>query len=159
MEHGAKVRRGGLDDAPTLATLRKTFWQDQISKGLLDIPSLDDASLLTSSESILKRPRTVVHLAFAGESAAGYVYGQTRIVPGANSTLVAMIEELYVDPTLGSASTALALVRIVIADLKTFGATRIQAKVLVKNATSRKFFELCGFAPNLLYYEYDGLST
>jgi L-amino acid N-acyltransferase YncA len=159
IERAPKLRRATIEDAPVLATLRKAFWQDQISKGLLDIPPLDDASLLASTESILKRPRTFVHLSFAGEMAAGYVYGQTRIVPGASSTLVAMIEELFVDTTLGSPSTALSLVRNLIADLKSSGATRIQAKVLSKNAISKKFFELCGFTLNLMYYEYDGSPT
>lgn len=149
------MRRAGPDDAQTLASLRKLFWEDQISKGLLDIPALDDESLLVSSVTILKRPRTTVHLAFNGERASGYVYGQARIVPGGLSTMVAAIEELYVDPVLGSPSTALALLRSAISDLKGFGAIRIQARVLSKNTTARKFHEAYGFSVNLLIYELD----
>jgi hypothetical protein len=73
--------------------------------------------------------------------------------------MVALIEELYVDPVLGSPSTALALARNVISDLSGFGATRIRAKVLSKNMNARKFFELCGFSVNLLYYEFDELHS
>jgi hypothetical protein len=149
------VRRATIEDAQILTSLRVPFWKDQISKGLLDIPPLDGVSLLTSSVAILKRPRTTVCLAFLGERACGYAYGQTRIVPGAASAMVAMLEELYVDPVLGSPSIALTLVRNAISDLEGFGANRIQAKVLNKNTISKKFFESCGFSVNLLYYELD----
>jgi hypothetical protein len=70
------VRRAGFDDAQTLASLRKPFWEEQISNGLLDIPPLDAESLLASSAAILKRPRMSVYLDFQGETASGYAYGQ-----------------------------------------------------------------------------------
>jgi len=149
------VRRATPEDATVLAALRRPFWEDQISKGLLDVPPLDGESLLAASELILKRPRTSTHIAYVGTASAGFVYGQARIVPGIQRSIVAMIEELYVDSTHGSASAALALMRSVIADLRSFGATRIQAKVLYQNGLSRKFFEFSGFSPNLIYYEFN----
>lgn len=149
------MRRAGPDDAQTLASLRKSFWEDQISKGLLDKQPLDAESLLASSAAILKRPRTAVYLAVPGAAGSGYIYGQARIVPGAQPAVVGSIEELYVDPVHGSLSTALALMRSVIADLKEFGATRIQARVLNNNARAKKFHELCGFSVNLIVYELD----
>ena len=108
------MRRASPEDAQILASLRKAFWEDQISKGLLDIPPLDAEALLASSVTIIKRPRTSVHLAFRGDAVSGYGYGQTRIVPGASPLTVGMIEELYVDPVHGSPSMALALVRNVL---------------------------------------------
>jgi ribosomal protein S18 acetylase RimI-like enzyme len=151
------VRRAVLEDAHILASLRKLFWEDQISKGLLDIPPLDAEALLDSSVSLLKRPRTTVYLAFRGAAASGsgYIYGQTRIVPGSQSAMVGSIEELYVDPVHGAPSTALALMRNAIEDLKAFGATRVKARVLNNNTRARKFHELGGFSMNLIVYELD----
>ncbi len=151
------VRRGEFTDAEMLASLRIRFWQDQITKGLLDIPSLDADSLLNSSLTILKRPRASVYLAFQQTAISGYAYGQTRIVPGAATSLVAMIEEVYVDPVSTRQGIGQALLRNLIADLRDIGANRIQAKVLDKNKESRFFFEHCGFAINLLYYEFGDL--
>jgi L-amino acid N-acyltransferase YncA len=151
------MRRATPDDITVLLSLRKPFWQDQISKGLLDKPKLDQDSLLESTLAILKRPRTSVYLAFREEQAWGYAYGQARAIPGA-SAIVGMVEELYVDPSIESPTTALGLLRQVIADLKDYGSLRVQAKILAKNEMSRKFFEICGFRLNLLYYELgDGL--
>jgi hypothetical protein len=70
------VRPAGFDHAQTLASLRKPFWEEQISNGLLDMPLLDAESLLASSAAILKRPRMSVYLDFQGETASGYAYEQ-----------------------------------------------------------------------------------
>lgn len=149
------VRRASAEDAEIFLALRRLFWDDQISKGLLDIPVMNESKLMADTIAILKRPRTSTYIAFDQDHPFGYAYGHARIVPGAQKAAVGMVEELYVDVKHGSVSTGLALVRYVIDDLRAFGAARIQAKVLANNAAGIRFHETCGFKANLIFYEYD----
>ena len=94
-----------------LLPLREAFWRDQIGRGLIDVPPLDAGSLRAATLSILKRPRTAVFLCLQAGALTAYIYGQTRLVPGAKQSMVSMIEELYVDPDRGGATAALSLVQ------------------------------------------------
>jgi L-amino acid N-acyltransferase YncA len=134
--------------------LREAFWHDQIDKGLIDVPSLDQESLRSATVSILKRPRARIFLCTRNGAPVGYIYGHTRIIPGARHSVVSIVEELYVTPLVGSATTAFSLMRRVIDALKSAGSERIQCRVLSGNAESRRFVERCGFSLNLLLYEY-----
>jgi GNAT superfamily N-acetyltransferase len=150
------IRAATPDDLEALAPLRLAFWQDQIGKGLLDAPALDDESLRAATAMILKRPRSPT-LLWGGEGgAAGYATGVARMVPGqAAHRVIASIEELYVDPARGNVSAAMLLMRRMISDLRALGATRIQARVLTQNRSSQKFHELCGFYPSVVINELD----
>jgi L-amino acid N-acyltransferase YncA len=151
------VRQASTDDLEALANLRVAFWLDQSARGLLDYHPLDAESIGKETRSILGRPRTVVLVtAREGGSATGYAYGQMKIIPGAPQSRVAMIEEIYADPDLASASTAFSLMRAMVDALREAGADRIQGKVLDQNAKSKEFHELLGFQLNLLIYEYIG---
>jgi hypothetical protein len=148
------IKRADSDDAAIFSALRRPFWDDQIAKGLLDVPVLDEVGLMSGSMAILKRPRSSTYIAFDHEGPFGYAYGQSRVVPGAQKAIVGMVEELYVDARRGSASTALILMRRVIDDLRAMGASRVQAKVLANNPIGMRFHEMCGFKANLIFFEY-----
>jgi L-amino acid N-acyltransferase YncA len=148
--------RASEADLVALVKLREAFWHDQIGRGLIDVPPLDSASLESATLSILKRPRTVVLMCMKEGRPVAYAYGQTRLVPGAKQSMVSMIEELFVEPDCGVSTAAFNLIQKMNDELRAHGSERIQAKILHDNLKSQKFFALCGFKPNLIYYEYAG---
>jgi GNAT superfamily N-acetyltransferase len=149
-----QVRAAEERDLADLIAMRLALFEDQIGKGLLDIPPLDPESLARSTAGLLGRPRTFVLVAMIGGRPAGYAYARIRIVPEVINPRVAIIEEWYVDPERASVGAALALLRRMLQVLEETGVDRIQGRALFKNKASRSFIELCGFTPNLAVYEY-----
>ena len=150
-----RVRKAVAQDLDVLSNLRTLFWQDQISKGLLDYHSIDKEDITKETGSILIRPRTSVLVSERDNVVTGYVYGQVRIVPAGQQSRVGRIEEIYVNPANSSVSSAFLLMRRILEYFKETSADRIQANVLENNQQGQQIAELLGFRVNLRIYEYD----
>ncbi len=154
IEEEISSRRAEESDATVLTRLRSEFWADQVGKGLLDVPALDQDSLASATSALLSRRRTPIFLVESGDDVRGYIVGQTKIVPLAAAPVVSSIEELYVAPGFRGTQAAAMLVAEAMTDFKASGAERIQLRVLRDNVEGQKFWERCGFAVNVLVYEY-----
>jgi len=148
------LRAARKSDAPAIAELRTAFWFDQISKGSIDHPDIEPTRLLTDTDKLIERARTFVLLATDNDKPAGYILGQTKILPGVAGSPISSIEELFVEPAYRRTNMAQSLVEKIIAEFRTSGAQRIQLRVLEGNGEGRKFWRRMDFDPSVTIYEY-----
>jgi ribosomal protein S18 acetylase RimI-like enzyme len=141
-------------DAPALAKLRAVFWADQISKGAVDHPDIEPTRLLADTDKLIERARTFVLLATDRDKPAGYIFGQTKILPGIAGSRISSIEELFVEPAYRRTNVAQSLVEKSIAEFQASGAQRIQLRALENNDEGRSFWRRMGFYPSVTIYEY-----
>jgi ribosomal protein S18 acetylase RimI-like enzyme len=141
-------------DAATLASLRLAFWSDQISKGTIDHPEIEDVRLLADTAALIKRARTTILVAIEHDKIVGYVLGQTRVLPGVGGSIVSSIEEIFVEPDYRRFAVARSLVDGIIASFKVMDAKRIQLRVLENNSEAKKFWHSMGFCPAVTLFEY-----
>lgn len=143
-------------DAAALSALRAAFWSDQIAKGSLDNPDTDPAKLATDTAHLVKRARTVIFVATDRENLVGYILGQTKIVPGAASSIVSSIEEIFVLPQYRRTTVARMLVDNALKSFRASGCHRFQLRVLERNDAGKAFWQQLGFLPAVTIYEYAG---
>jgi GNAT superfamily N-acetyltransferase len=137
-------------DLEALADLRAAFWADQRAKGLREpAPGCTPADLAP----LIGRPRT--HLLAAHDEAGviAYLYGVTRLIPGAIVQKVACVEEIMTRPGLRRGGVARALVAAALERFAGDGATRVQLRVLTHNDEAARFWDRLGFAPYLTTME------
>jgi ribosomal protein S18 acetylase RimI-like enzyme len=145
------VRAARKTDIAALTQLRSAFWSDQIAKGSIDNPDTDPAQLSADTGKLIERPRTILFLAADGDKPVGYIFGQTKILPGST---VSSIEEIFTDSAYRHTKSARALVDKALAAFQVGGAQRIQLRVLEANGEGRTFWQQMGFAPSVTIYEY-----
>lgn len=143
-------------DASALSALRAAFWSDQIAKGSLDNPDTDPAKLLADTANFIKRARTVIFVTTDREKPVGYLLGQIKIVPGATSSAVSSIEEIFVLPQYRRNAVARKLVESALDSFRASGCQRFQLRVLERNDAGRAFWLGIGFSPAVTIYEYIG---
>ena len=147
-----QVRLAGPADAQILGALRGQFWADQIAKGTIDHPEMN--SLSTDTVAMLGRPRTSIFVALHQGEVAGYLLGQTRILPGVAGSVVSSIEEIFVLLKYRRSSVARGLVQASLFAFRAGGAKRIQLRVLEQNDGAKAFWRELNFLPSVTIYEY-----
>ena len=147
-----QVRVARPADAQAIGALREQFWSDQIAKGTIDHPAL--SSLLADTAAMLGRPRTSIFVAVHQEEIAGYLLGQTRILPGVAGSIVSSIEEVFMLPAYRRSRAARSLVEESLSAFRAAGAKRIQLRVLERNDGAKKFWQSLDFLPSVTIYEY-----
>jgi ribosomal protein S18 acetylase RimI-like enzyme len=145
------VRRAVDTDASRLASLRHDFWQNQTSKGLLDVPRVNEPDI-EAARKFIARPRSVVVVATAAEL-VGYAMGTLQIAPHLVGSKVAIVEEIYVDPQAGARGVGSQLADAVFSHLLASGEGRRQVRVLPGNDAALRFWSKQGFKPTLLTLE------
>jgi ribosomal protein S18 acetylase RimI-like enzyme len=148
---GIAVRAARKTDISALTELRSAFWSDQIAKGSIDNPDTNPAQLSADTGKLIERARTILFLATDGDRPVGYIFGQTKILPGST---VSSVEEIFTDPAYRHTKTARALADKALAAFQAGGAQRIQLRVLEANGEGRTFWRQMGFAPSVTIYEY-----
>jgi ribosomal protein S18 acetylase RimI-like enzyme len=148
---GIAVRAARKSDIAALTELRSAFWSDQIAKGSVDNPDTDPARLSADTGKLIERARTILFLAMHGDKPVGYIFGQTKILPGST---VSSVEEIFTDPAYRHTKMARALADRALAAFQAGGAQRIQLRVLEVNGEGRTFWQQMGFAPSVTIYEY-----
>ena len=148
---GIAVRAARQTDIAALTELRFAFWSDQIAKGSIDNPDTDPAQLFADTGKLIERARTIVFLATDGDKPVGYIFGQTKILPGST---VSSVEEIFADPAYRHTNMARALADRALVAFQAGGAQRIQLRVLETNGEGRTFWRQMGFAPSVTIYEY-----
>jgi ribosomal protein S18 acetylase RimI-like enzyme len=144
------VAPAGTADLPDLAALRAAFWADQGAKGLREpAPGCTPDDLA----KLVGRPRTHLLVAHGDEGMAGYLFGVTRLVPGAVVQKVSSVEEVMTWPGLRQGGVARALVLAATERFAADGANRVQLRVLTNNAEAARFWDRLGFAPYLTTME------
>ena len=144
------VAPAGLADLDGLAALRAAFWADQQAKGLREpAPGGTPEDLA----KLIDRPRTHLLVATNEAGLAGYLFGVTRLVPGAVVQKVSSVEEVMTGPGLRQSGVARALVLVAMERFAADGATRVQLRVLTHNDVAARFWDRLGFAPYLTTLE------
>ena len=144
------VAPAALTDLEALAALRAAFWADQGAKGLKEpVPGCSPEDLA----KLIDRPRTHLLVAHGDDGLLGYLFGVTRLVPGAVVQKVSAVEEVMTRPGLRQSGVARALVDAVLARFAGDGATRVQLRVLTNNDEAARFWDRLGFAPYLTTME------
>ncbi|WP_197042028.1 GNAT family N-acetyltransferase [Sandarakinorhabdus oryzae] len=137
-------------DLEALAALRAAFWADQCAKGLKEpVPGCTPDDLA----KLIDRPRTHLLVANGDDGLVGYLFGVTRLVPGAVVQKVSSVEEVMTRPGLRQGGVARALVAAAMARFAEDGATRVQLRVLTHNDEAMRFWDRLGFAPYLTTME------
>lgn len=137
--------------AEALSSLRAEFWRDQKSSGLLEAtPDCGPAVTL----QLIGRARTHVLVAERADTTlSGYVFGQTKLVPGDPVARVSSIEEVYVREDARGEGIAARLAQVAFDAFRADGANRIQLRVLQRNAGGAAFWQKLGLEPYLTVYE------
>lgn len=137
--------------AEALSSLRAEFWRDQKSSGLLEAaPGCGPAEIL----QLIGRARTHVLIAQRTDGTlSGYVFGQTKLVPGDPVTRVSSIEEIYVRKDARGEGSAARLAQAAFDAFRADGADRIQLRVLQGNGGGAAFWQKLGLEPYLTVYE------
>ena len=144
------VAPAGPADLEALAALRAAFWADQGAKGLKEpVPGCTPDDLA----KLIDRPRTHLLVAHGDDGLMGYLFGVTRLVPGAVVQKVSSVEEVMTRPGLRQGGVARALVEAAMARFAEDGATRVQLRVLTHNEEAARFWDRLGFAPYLTTME------
>jgi ribosomal protein S18 acetylase RimI-like enzyme len=146
------VRLASPADAQLLSALREQFWSDQIVKGTIDHPEM--STLSADTAAMLGRARTSIFVALHQSEVAGYLLGQTRILPGVAGSVVSSVEEIFVLPQYRRSHIARGLVEASLSAFKAGGAKRIQLRVLEQNDSAKKFWRELNFLPSVTIYEY-----
>lgn len=147
-------RPAGDADLTALTALRHDFFASQIEAGLLDLPLNVRDAVEKSTPPMLANRRATLFVASDAGGLAGYIYGLTKIVPGAAKPSVSSVEELFVRRDRRGQGVAENLLAAALADMKARNPDRIQARVLDQNAPARRFWQGQGFEPNVLILEY-----
>lgn len=144
------VAPAGPDDLQALAQLRAAFWADHGAKGLKEpVPGCTPDDLA----KLVGRPRTHLLVANSEDGLVGYLFGVTRLIPGAVVQKVSSVEEVMTRPGLRQGGVARALVEAAMARFAEDGATRVQLRVLTDNDEAARFWDRLGFAPYLTTME------
>lgn len=145
------VIRARSQHVDVLSRFRGDFWHDQSRRGLLE--AFPDHSAAATSK-LIDRPRT--HILVAEDASGvvqGYLFGQTRIVPGVMPTKVSSVEEVYVSEEMRGKGIAERLAKLAVQAFKDDGADRIQLRVLCGNHSGISFWSNLGFRPYLSVFE------
>jgi ribosomal protein S18 acetylase RimI-like enzyme len=102
---------------------------------------------------LVGRPRTHLLVANSEDGLVGYLFGVTRLIPGAVVQKVSSVEEVMTRPGLRQGGVARALVEAAMARFAEDGATRVQLRVLTDNDEAARFWDRLGFAPYLTTME------
>ena len=145
------VRPANSSQVEGLAELRQQFWADQQTKGLLDAtPDCSPAATL----KLIGRPRTHVLVAEDGSGdLKGFLFGQTKLVPGPTPARVSSVEEVYVSADARGQRIAASLTEAAVRAFREDGADRIQLRVLHANDGAFAFWGRVGFEPYLTVFE------
>jgi ribosomal protein S18 acetylase RimI-like enzyme len=148
---GICIKRASAGNAGSLSDLRRQFWRDQQASGLLETPpDCTEHAIL----KLIDRPRTHVMVAenLAGEL-KGYLFGQTKFVPGTTPVTISSVEEVYVPESSRGEGIAAHLAEAAVKAFREDGADRIQLRVLYENEGGSAFWGKIGFQPYLTVYE------
>jgi ribosomal protein S18 acetylase RimI-like enzyme len=151
---GIEIRRAVETDAAFLSYLRASFFADQFDKGSADSRRNAPARLLSETAKLIKRRRTVVLVAIRNGLFAGYIVGQTRILPEDASPVAASIEELFVLKRARRCHLARELVRTLMSEFRLAGVQKTELRVLDLNDEGKAFWEQAGFFPSYSVYEH-----
>lgn len=142
------------DDTTALTALRTKFFQSQIDAGLLDIPTDRAASLDRTTTAIMRGGRSQCIVAKNEGIIVAYIYFVLRTVPGMTKSSIGSVEEIFVDPSVKRQGLANQLVKQAVAQMRSLGAERIQARVLAANDPAVQFWDKEGFVENVRIIEY-----
>ncbi len=155
MTDSVAIALAGPDDYAAVVRLRTSFFEDQIAKGLIDIPAGFPDALSESTKSIITRRGHIILVAQSDGALVGYGFGLNKAVPGAEKGMISSIEEFYVAPEMRGGPCATLLYTSLLDQFALFGASRVQLRVLVENVGGRKFWERLGFQANVILMELD----
>jgi ribosomal protein S18 acetylase RimI-like enzyme len=145
-----QVSAAGQEHLDALAALRLSFWQDQAAKGSREPTPACNAEELAS---LLGRRRTHWLVAMRDNKVVGYLFGQTKIVPGEQAQKISSIEEVMTVPAARRGGVARLLVDTALECFARDGSDRTQLRVLWDNAEAGSFWRDVGFAPYLTTLE------
>ena len=145
-----EVGIANLDEAPSIAALRAVFFEDQLAKGMLETPPSCEPEAVAR---LIGRPRQHMLRARREGRVLAYLFGQTKIAPGAQGGAVSSIEEIFVAEDARRLGLARTLVDHAIRQFRAEGAERIQLRVLSPNAEGAAFWQSIGFSPYVTTYE------
>jgi GNAT superfamily N-acetyltransferase len=131
------ARRARPDDAETVARLLHDFNTE------FDTPSPGTAILTSRLRSLLAGPGTLAYL--AGEPAAGVALVTLRSNVWYDGP-VALLDELYVQPSRRGHGLGAAMIRLLIAEARATGVSAIEINVDAGDVDAQRFYERHGFS-------------
>lgn len=152
-EAGPAVGAARAEDADDVWAMRRSFFEDQIAKGLIDRPASLGPELRAATEKIIANKRSALLLARIGGAPAGYCYAIAKSVPATPPQKIASVEEFYVDPGFRKRGVSHALFQATREEFAALGADRVQLRVLSGNAEGHGFWASVGFEPAVTIYE------
>jgi ribosomal protein S18 acetylase RimI-like enzyme len=135
---------------PVLAEMRSEFWRDQTTKGLREpMPGcgVEDVARL------LGRPRSHLLIALKDDQPVGYLFGQTKILPGAVAQKVSSVEEVLTLPAVRREGVARRLFETALTRFRDDESNRVQLRVLANNFEAQAFWRSVGFSAYLTTLE------
>lgn len=147
------VRLAEESDYDRIVEARMRFFDDQIDKGLLDIPlDLPDYLHRTTLAAIAQK-RSAILVAESRFPPMSYSLLANKFVPNQRNPNVWAVEEFYVAPSARGVGAGRVLATASIEFMRAKNAERIQLRVLNQNGEGHAFWHRVGFRPALSIYE------
>jgi len=146
------VRRADASDAAAIAAVRTRTWQVGYRGIIPDnvLENMDTEGWARRAEVWLQN-RDGPGRDWVADEAGSIVGWASRFLPGRDEDLgptVAELAAIYVRPSHWGRGLGRALLEVVEADLRDFGATELSLWVVEENVRARRFYERQGFVPD-----------